>query len=110
MNMYISRSCFRSRWREKLIYLFERELIAKNLVCKIIHPFEKEMLPEDIRNNVISFNYYSNDLKNNYNYDNPCKDVDLKAKTEDSVIVEIENENITFKLTDVAYITPYIEF
>ena len=34
----------------------------------------------------------------------------LKAKTEDSVIVEIENENITFKLTDVAYITPYIEF
>ena len=34
----------------------------------------------------------------------------LKAKTEDSVIVNIENENITFKLTDVAYITPYIEF
>lgn len=34
----------------------------------------------------------------------------LKAKTEDSVIVEIENENLTFKLTDVAYITPYIEF
>ena len=34
----------------------------------------------------------------------------LKAKTEDSVIVEIANENLTFKLTDVAYITPYIEF
>jgi len=34
----------------------------------------------------------------------------LKAKTEDSVIVNIENENITFKLTEVAYITPYIEF
>ena len=34
----------------------------------------------------------------------------LKAKTEDSVIVNIDNENITFKLTDVAYITPYIEF
>lgn len=34
----------------------------------------------------------------------------LKAKTVDSVTVNIENENITFKLTDVAYITPYIEF
>ena len=34
----------------------------------------------------------------------------LKAKTEDSVVVEIENENVTFKLSEVAYITPYIEF
>ena len=34
----------------------------------------------------------------------------LKAKTEDSVIVNTENENITFKLSEVAYITPYIEF
>ena len=34
----------------------------------------------------------------------------LKAKTEDSVIVNLDNENITFKLTEVAYITPYIEF
>ena len=34
----------------------------------------------------------------------------LKAKTEDSVIVNLDNENITFKLSEVAYITPYIEF
>ena len=34
----------------------------------------------------------------------------LKAKTEDSVVVNIDNENVTFKLTDIAYITPYIEF
>ena len=34
----------------------------------------------------------------------------LKAKTEDSVILSIDNENVTFKQTEVAYITPYIEF
>ena len=34
----------------------------------------------------------------------------LKSKTEDSVIVNIDNENVTFKLSEVAYITPYIEF
>ena len=34
----------------------------------------------------------------------------LKAKTEDSVIVNLDNENVTLKLTDIAYITPYIEF
>lgn len=34
----------------------------------------------------------------------------LKAKTEDSVIVCVNDENVTFKLADVAYITPYIEF
>ena len=34
----------------------------------------------------------------------------LKAKTEDEVVVNIDEENVTFKLSDVAYITPYIEF
>ena len=34
----------------------------------------------------------------------------LKAKTEDSVIVSLDNENVTFNLADIAYITPYIEF
>lgn len=34
----------------------------------------------------------------------------LKAKTEDEVVVNIDDENLTFKLSDVAYITPYIEF
>ena len=34
----------------------------------------------------------------------------LKAKNEDEVVVEIDNENITYKLADVAYILPYIEF
>ena len=34
----------------------------------------------------------------------------LKAKNEDSVVLAIENENLTFKLADIAYITPYIEF
>ena len=34
----------------------------------------------------------------------------LKAKTEDSVVVNIDEENVIFKLIDIAYITPYIEF
>ena len=34
----------------------------------------------------------------------------LKAKNEEEVVVEVDNENITYKLTDVAYIIPYIEF
>ena len=34
----------------------------------------------------------------------------LKAKSEESVVVNIDDENITLNLTDVAYITPYIEF
>lgn len=34
----------------------------------------------------------------------------LKQKTEDSVIVEVDNENVKINLKDIAYITPYIEF
>lgn len=34
----------------------------------------------------------------------------LKAKSEDSVVLNIDDENLTFNLKDVAYITPYIEF
>lgn len=34
----------------------------------------------------------------------------LKAKNEEEVVVEVDNENITYKLADVAYIIPYIEF
>ena len=34
----------------------------------------------------------------------------LKQKTEDSVILEVDNENIKINLKDIAYIAPYIEF
>lgn len=34
----------------------------------------------------------------------------LKQKTEDSVVLSIDEENIKINLKDVAYITPYIEF
>lgn len=34
----------------------------------------------------------------------------LKAKNETEVIVNVNDENLTFKLTDIAHITPYIEF
>ena len=34
----------------------------------------------------------------------------LKQKTEDSVVVSIDDENIKINLKDIAYITPYIEF
>lgn len=34
----------------------------------------------------------------------------LKAKNEKEVVFEVENENVTINLSDVAYITPYIEF
>ena len=34
----------------------------------------------------------------------------LKAKNEEEVVVEVDNENVTYKLVDVAHITPYIEF
>lgn len=34
----------------------------------------------------------------------------LKQKTEDSVVLAVDNENIKINLKDIAYITPYIEF
>ena len=34
----------------------------------------------------------------------------LKVKNEDSVVLNIDDENITLKLADIAYITPYIDF
>ena len=34
----------------------------------------------------------------------------LKQKTEDSVVLSVDNENIQINLKDIAYITPYIEF
>ncbi len=34
----------------------------------------------------------------------------LKQKTEDDVILEVENQNIKINLKEIAYITPYIEF
>lgn len=34
----------------------------------------------------------------------------LKAKNEDSVVLNVNDENITINLNDVAYITPYVEF
>ena len=34
----------------------------------------------------------------------------LKQKTEDSVVVEVDEENLKINLKDIAYITPYIEF
>ena len=34
----------------------------------------------------------------------------LKQKTEDSVVLSIDEENIKINLKDIAYITPYIEF
>ena len=34
----------------------------------------------------------------------------LKQKTEDSVVLSFDDENISLNLKDVAYITPYIEF
>ena len=34
----------------------------------------------------------------------------LKQKTEDSVVLSVDNENIKINLKDIAYITPYIEF
>lgn len=34
----------------------------------------------------------------------------LKAKNEDSVVLNVDDENITLKLSDIAYITPYIDF
>ena len=34
----------------------------------------------------------------------------LKAKNEESVVINIDDENITLNLSDIAYITPYIEF
>lgn len=34
----------------------------------------------------------------------------LKAKNEESVVVSVDDENISLNLNDVAYITPYIEF
>lgn len=34
----------------------------------------------------------------------------LKQKTEDSVVLSVDEENIKINLKDIAYITPYIEF
>ena len=34
----------------------------------------------------------------------------LKQKTEDYVVLEVENENLKINLKDIAYITPYLEF
>ena len=34
----------------------------------------------------------------------------LKAKNEEEVVVNINDENLTFKLADIAHITPHIEF
>ncbi len=34
----------------------------------------------------------------------------LKQKTDDSVVLNVDDENVTINLKDVAYITPYIEF
>lgn len=34
----------------------------------------------------------------------------LKQKTEDSVVLNVNDENVKINLKDVAYITPYIEF
>jgi len=34
----------------------------------------------------------------------------LKQKTEDSVVLAVDDENVKINLKDVAYITPYIEF
>ena len=34
----------------------------------------------------------------------------LKQKTEDSVVLGVEDENVKINLKDIAYITPYIEF
>ena len=34
----------------------------------------------------------------------------LKQKTEDSVVLLVDDENIKINLKDIAYITPYIEF
>lgn len=34
----------------------------------------------------------------------------LKSKTEKDVTLQIEDENVTINLSDIAYITPYIEF
>lgn len=34
----------------------------------------------------------------------------LKQKTEDGIVLEVDNENIKINLKDIAYITPYIEF
>ena len=34
----------------------------------------------------------------------------LKQKTEDSVVLQVNEENVKINLKDVAYITPYIEF
>lgn len=34
----------------------------------------------------------------------------LKQKTEDSVILSVDDENIKINIKDIAYITPYIEF
>ena len=34
----------------------------------------------------------------------------LKQKTEDSIVLSVDNENLKINLKDIAYITPYIEF
>ena len=34
----------------------------------------------------------------------------LKEKTDKAIVVEVDGENKQFELTDVAYVTPYIEF
>ena len=34
----------------------------------------------------------------------------LKQKTEDSVVLGVDDENVKINLKDIAYITPYIEF
>lgn len=34
----------------------------------------------------------------------------LKAKNDTSVVLEVNEQNVTINLSDVAYITPYIEF
>lgn len=34
----------------------------------------------------------------------------LKSKTDSEIVLEINNENKTFKLSDVAYVLPYVEF
>ena len=34
----------------------------------------------------------------------------LKQKTEDNVVLSVDDENIKINLKDIAYITPYIEF
>ena len=34
----------------------------------------------------------------------------LKAKTDDAIVLNVEDENISFNLSDIAYIIPYIEF